>query len=1176
MKRALRKDFFREIRRNSGRFISIFCIIALGSAFYAGVRSAKYDMKYSADTYYDDVKMMDIRVLSTLGLTDEDLEDIRDVGGVESVTGGRTGEVLYEGDDTELVIRLTALTDDVNQPTVTAGRMPEKPDECLADTAFLDKSGCKIGDTVTYKSGTDDPLSDMLRRDTFTIVGAAKLPDYMDIGRGTGSVGDGSIDAFMLLEPEVFKSEVYTEAYVRVKGAEQLFCYDDPYEDKVKTVEDGLKDIEDAACRRRYEEIKSEAEDKLSDARQEIENGEKELSDARAELEGGQDKIAKAEQTLAGKAQELADAKAEAADGEARIQDGWGQIADGESQLKDGQAQLDEKKRELESSRQLLGQKQAEYETGLAQYQEQAANLEYLNAQIAMAKEKLPELESQVPDPDGTIQVLEGAIENLEQQISQLEEQKSRMEEEMAAAGDDGSDNEQYQYLCGQLEAMKQQLEQLKGQLAQVTEAKNAMEQLRQVIAMEPQAIEGQAQLAAAKEELDSGKQQLDDGFAQADQGEAQLAAAQEELDSRKSQLESSRRELEEREQELADARQELADGEQALEDGRKELEEKKQELEDAQKTFDEESGDAREKIDEAKEKVLDGEKELQDLKVPEWYILNREKISSYVSFDMDADRMGNIGKVFPVIFFLVAALVSLTAMTRMIEEQRTAIGTLKALGYSDWVIAMKYFSYAMLATVGGSILGAAVGSRILPWIIIRSYGMLYTGLPEYLTPLNKDQAALAVLASVASTGAATLVASFRELRAKPAELMRPEAPKSGRRVVLERIPFIWRHLNFTQKSTIRNLMRYKKRFFMTVIGIGGCMALMLVGFGLQDSITVVAQNQYTHIFTYDAAASVDTKASAGEKETLMELCDTYDGVDGYMKVHSQNVDLEYDGHSREDVTLEVPEDPGKIEDFVVFKDRTTGERYEFPGDGVILTEKTARMLHVSVGDTLTIQAEEKEEVKARVAVIAENYVLHYIYMGPDLYEKLFGEEPETNQIWLNYHFENNRERQDFGNRMMAQKACTGLSFISEKVDDIAYMLQTLNSVMYVLIISAGLLAFVVLYNLNSINITERKRELATLKVLGFFDGEVAAYVYRENVILTLIGIAAGVIMGIFLHQFVIQTVEVDAMMFGRVIRPWSFVISGVLSLAFSLLVNGLMYWRLKKIDMIESLKSVE
>lgn len=913
--RAFRKDFIREITKNKGRFLSVFFIVLLGAAFFSGIRSAEGDMKVSADRYYDEVNYMDLRVLGTLGLTDDDLADIAKTDGVKAVYGGKTVEVLHDIGESEQVVKLIALTDGVNEPRVVEGRMPEKEDEILVDTQFLKSSGCEIGDQVTFTSGTEDPLSDSLTGDTFTIVGSATLPYYMDLNRGTGSIGNGSINSFALLLPETFTSDLYTEIYIQADGAQEEASYSDAYDETVKAVQTKIEALEDAACDRRYTAVKTEGQEKIDDAKQQVADAEQKLADAKTELDDG--------------AQQLADAKQEIADGK----------------------------------------------------------------------------------------------------IS------------------------------------------------------------------------------------------------------------------------------------LADAKQEIADKEKELEDGKAEYEKAK--------------ADAEPEIADAKQEIADGEKTLADLKKPTWYVWGRDKVTSTESFGQDAGRISNIGKFFPVIFFLVAALVSLTTMTRMIEEQRQQIGTLKALGYSDGVIAFKYFAYAMLSTVSGALAGVVVGEKILPWVIMNAYGMLYTGLPYYMTPLNWEQGGLAILASAACTGVATIAACYKELAAGPAELMRPEAPKNGKRIFLERIGVLWKHLNFTQKSTVRNLVRYKKRFFMTVIGIGGCMGLILVGFGLQDSITAIAKNQFVSLFTYQANAVLNSDVDESEKEALQTDLENYSGIDELLEMYCQNIELQTDKKAV-DAVLEVPKELTNFNDFYAFRDRKSGEVYEFPTDGgAAISEKTATMLGVKAGDTVQLKKGD-DIVDVKISIIVENYVRHYLYLAPDLYEELFGGAPDYNQLLMKYQDTSSNYETALGEKIMTYDGVAAISFTSDLIDQIDNMLRSLDIVIVVLIVSAGLLAFVVLYNLNNINITERQRELATLKVLGFFDGEVASYVYRENMVLTLFGVIAGMGIGTFLHHCVIQTVEVDMMMFGRNVFPRSYGWSALITLAFALFVNFMMFYRLRKIDMIESLKSVE
>ena len=1406
--RAFRKDFIREITKNKGRFLSVFFIVLLGAAFFSGIRSAEGDMKVSADRYYDEVNYMNLRVLGTLGLTDDDLADIAKTDGVKAVYGGKTVEVLHDIGESEQVVKLIALTDGVNEPRVVEGRMPEKEDEILVDTQFLKSSGCEIGDQVTFTSGTEDPLSDSLTGDTFTIVGSATLPYYMDLNRGTGSIGNGSINSFALLLPETFTSDLYTEIYVQADGAQEEASYSDAYDETVKAVQTKIEALEDAACDRRYTAVKTEGQEKIDDAKQQVADAEQKLADAKTELDDGAQQLADAkvtiadkeqelldgEQTLKDKEQELLDGKQTIAEKEQELLDGKQTIADKEQELLSAKATIADKEQELASGKATLKDKEAELVSGKATLEAKAAELESGKAELNQKADELASgkttLEAKAKElSDGKAQLAEKETElasgkkELEEKMTQLsaakteltrkqtelntaKEQLSEKETELNIAKEQLSaareelDNKkaetaagrtQYEAQKAAYEEQKSQYEIAKDQLAQISrqlpmveaaqtevtgqievieaqldglteedeayvsllEQKTALEAkqtelaqqlftmqeqktfLEQNIAAfeaasadaearlaaaeaqitdaesqlaaadaqltekEQECAAGEAQIASAKEELESGEAQitealaqLQDGEAQAEayqkqiedgeaqlasakaaiadgeaqietnrsklkdgetqlaaaraqladgeqqiasyrqtiqSGEAQLAAAKQTISSGESQLADAKQTIADGETQLAEAKQTIADGESqladakqgiadgkiSLADAKQEIADKEKELADGKAEYEKAKADAEPEIADAKQEIADGEKTLADLKKPTWYVWGRDKVTSTESFGQDAGRISNIGKFFPVIFFLVAALVSLTTMTRMIEEQRQQIGTLKALGYSDGVIAFKYFAYAMLSTVSGALAGVVVGEKILPWVIMNAYGMLYTGLPYYMTPLNWEQGGLAILASAACTGVATIAACYKELAAGPAELMRPEAPKNGKRIFLERIGVLWKHLNFTQKSTVRNLVRYKKRFFMTVIGIGGCMGLILVGFGLQDSITAIAKNQFVSLFTYQANAVLNSDVDESEKEALQTDLENHSGIDELLEMYCQNIELQTDKKTV-DAVLEVPKELTNFNDFYAFRDRKSGEVYEFPTDGgAAISEKTATMLGVKAGDTVQLKKGD-DIVDVKISIIVENYVRHYLYLAPDLYEELFGGAPDYNQLLMKYQDTSSNYETALGEKIMTYDGVAAISFTSDLIDQIDNMLRSLDIVIVVLIVSAGLLAFVVLYNLNNINITERQRELATLKVLGFFDGEVASYVYRENMVLTLFGVIAGMGIGTFLHHCVIQTVEVDLMMFGRNVFPRSYGWSALITLAFALFVNFMMFYRLRKIDMIESLKSVE
>lgn len=1298
--KAFQRDFFREIGRNKGRFFSVMFIVMLGAAFFSGIRSTKNDMHVSADSYYDRVNFMDIRVVSTLGLTEDDLEDMRNTEGVAAVTGGYTAEVLNEQSDMEFALKVIAWTEDVNQVTLTDGRLPEKANECLADDIYLQQTGCEIGDQITLESGSSEDLSDTLKEETYTIVGSGTLPYYMEMDRGSGTVGDGSLDAFLVVLPEVFEQQdVYTEAYVQAEGAEAENSFDGAYETKVAEVVAGLEEIADGACDRRYETIYQDGMEEIEDAKQEVADAEQELADAKAQIDDGEQQITDAKETLADGEKELEDGESELASREqqlaearelleskeAELNSGKSQLADGEQQiadaeavlsakekeLADGKAQLEAEAQQLEAGKAEIEEQSESLESGKAQVEEKARELEEAKAQVEAKAQELEngraqleagraelesgkaeleqnrqtvtaarqELEAKRADYETAktaLQQIEAQLGELQQQLTQTEEQIRQMEEALADAGLDTSP--EYEALLAvktqlettiaglqtqketvqagitefeageksvqdgeaQLAAAEQQIAQSEQQLnateevlkegevqleaarQQITDGKAQLEASRQQLAAaetqlnayRQQIADGEAQLNAARQQITDGETQLSQGRQELEQQKSVLEQSKAQMESGEQQIAQTRQQLTEGEAQIAEARQTLADARAELEDGKAELAEKEQELADAKQEYEDGYAEAQPELADARQQIADGEQELKDLEKPEWYVMDREDVTSAKGFADDAERIDNIGQVFPWIFFLVAALISLTTMTRMVEEQRQQIGTLKALGYRDGAIAMKYLCYAMLATVTGAVIGVVIGEKLFPWVIMNAYGMLYLGLPEYLTPLNWEQGLLAILTSIACTGLATLFSCWREMRAKPSELMRPEPPKNGRRVLLERVTILWKHLSFTQKSTVRNLFRYKKRFFMTVIGIGGCMGLMLVGFGLQDSITAIAKNQFVELFTYQAAVVVNSE-SKEQKDALREQAEMFDGMGSTLEMFAQNVELTAGDESMSAI-MEVPQDPSVVDQFFTFRDRRSKESYEFPEDGIAISEKTAKMLGVSVGDTIKVGEENKEGREVTISIIIENYVEHYIFMAPSLYESVWQETPDYNQIIMKYEDTSDRYEENLGQMMIEQDGVVGVTFVSDLEAEIDDMLQALNIVIVVLIVSAGLLAFVVLYNLNNINITERKRELATLKVLGFYDMEVAEYVYRENVILTILGILAGAGIGLALHQYIIHTVEVDMMMFGRTVFPRSYLFSGLLTLVFSLFVNYMMYYRLKKIDMIESLKSVE
>lgn len=1196
-KKALRKDFYMEIRKSMGRFLSIFFIVAIGCAFFAGIRSSEPDMRCSGDAYFDRKNLMDLQVISTMGLTDEDVEAIEKLDGIEKAEAGYSVDALCTEGDNQIVMHVMSLLPSMNQVQVENGRLPEKSDECVVDADFLSKSTLKIGDRVTLSSGTDKPVTDSLKEDTFTIVGSVSSPCYIGFQRGSTTIGSGNISAFLCVPEESFCMEVYTEIYAQVKGAEKLTAFTDQYDQRIDSVMKEVEAIKEEREKARYDEIVTEASEKLADAEKEITDAEAELEQGKAEaqekltaarekLENAQKELEQAKKELASSQAKIASSKEELEQAQKELNESSGKIAAGEKELNEKSialATLKEQKDTLQGQLAALEQQKEELSGQKTTLEAQKRTLQegqknlldtqaVLQQQISRLKAEKEDLNAEGIRLSEEKETLQKEYEELKSQyeasgdteiLKQVEAKKAQLDEVNAKIAENSAKIEQNKTL---LETVESQMDPLEEKLVQM---KNGLEQTETAL----------EKISAGLSEIEAGQEQMQTGLTQMESyissGEFQLQAAREQLESGKNQILSGQRQIEDAKKRIADGEEQIQAGIKQIQDGETGLADGWIEYQDGERQANAEIADGEAQIADAKVQLADAKKEIEQIEKPTWYIYDRSHLPEYSGYGDNADRMKAIGEVFPLIFFLVAALISLTTMTRMVEEERTLIGTLKALGYSKKSIAAKYLGYAVLATLTGGIFGVMIGEKILPYIIITAYKIMYRHLPDVEIPYNLYYGVLACVAALLCTVAATIFSCMKELKEQAAELMRPPAPKQGKRVFLEYIPFLWKRLNFTWKSTVRNLMRYKKRFFMTIFGIGGCMGLMLVGFGLKDSISSIVPLQYEDIQLYDGNVILQSDVTMQEKQEVYEALEKNSQVVATAEDLLQKITIEHDGVSKE-VYLNVPENVEKFSDFVVLQDRTTKEKYQLTDKGAVLTEKMAKELGVSAGDTVTIKEENEKERTVKISQICENYMSHYLYMTPAVYKAAYGKEPEYNSIYYRTEGRTTKEAESVGEAALKLDGALSVSYTTELRQQVDDMLQSLDIVIVVLIISAGMLAFVVLYNLNNINITERKRELATLKVLGFYDKEVTEYVYRENILLTLIGSVFGMLLGKILHRFIIVTVEIDSVMFGRNINTISFVYAFLLTVVFSLFVNGVMYFKLKKINMVESLKSVE
>ena len=1007
--------------------------------------------------------------------------------------------------------------------------------------------------------------------------------------------------------------------------------------DAKKKLDDGQKKYEDG--KKEYEDGKqqlSDAKKELTDGKQQLADGRKQIEDGWSQLNSAKQQVEDGLSQLNAARSQLADSEAQINEKQSELTAGYEQLTAAKQQVSDGEAQLREAEKTLESKQAELDSGREQLETGKNTIKETKTALTGQKEQCEAGLVQVSEGESQISSSEEVLSGQQAQLDELTSQKEALSSQVAELQAQYDAGAEAGKTEEelaelstQIQTLNGQISAMEEQINagqaQIDGAQAELTAKKSELAQTRAELesslgqinegfsqikeqeetlsGTEAQLNEGQeeldkgkkeletkkAELSTAKEEIATNQATLDDGQSQLDSARAQLSSGRQQLEEKQAQLNagqaeiqtntekltSSQAELDANEQKLLDGEKEIRENEQKLKDAKKDLEDAKKKLSDGKKEYQDGKKEADDKIAEAQQKIEDAQKEVDDIETPEWIISDRNDLPEYSDFGDNAERLKNIGKVFPMIFFLVAALISLTTMTRMVEEQRTQIGTMKALGYGKASIASKYLSYAFLATVGGSIAGVLFGEKVLPFIIIQAYGIMYWNIGDHMQlDYELQYALIASGAAVICTMGATLFSCAKTLAETPASLMRPPAPKEGKRILIERSSFIWKHLSFSWKSSMRNLFRYKKRLFMTIFGIAGSMGLMLVGFGLYDSIMDIAILQYDQIQHYDAMVINDEDATDSQEKDLLKFLDGNSEIDHYTRVQLTKMTAPKEKGSVS-IYVYVPENTENFKEDVTLRDRKSHEQYELTDDGAVICEKTASLIGVKTGDEITLEKDNRK-YKVKITAVTENYMGHYVYMTPPCYEKTFGEKPEYSSTVYTMKEDAESDLETLGNAILKYPAALSISYTSSTAGQVERMLGSLGAVIWVLIISAGMLAFVVLYNLNNINITERQRELATLKVLGFYDGEVSQYVFRENILLSFIGILAGAVFGIFLHRYVITTVEVDAVMFGRNIKPISFVYSGLITFGFSMFVNMVMHFKLKKIDMVESLKSVE
>ncbi len=1194
MSNGMIKTTIREIKGSLGRYMAILAIVMLGVGLFMGLKATTPAMIVTENDYLAEQDFFDFRLLSTVGFDEEAVSEVAALNEIADVEGAISIDALCAfGEGNESVYKMHTVPDKINRVVLTAGRMPESADECVLDAALYGED--VIGSRITVTDSNEEDTLEMFRERTFTAVGIVRSPYYINFERGTTSIGDGKITAFLYVPKEAFDCDYLTEIYATTKLKYKV--YTDEYEDYIDGLQGKMEDTAHELTVDRYERVIAEAQEKIADAQTELDD---KKAEARIELDDAWQKILDGEQDLADGEQEIADAEKKIADGEQEIADGEQELIDGEQEIADGEREIAEKEPELLDAEEEVsfhewevfanGQElliaRDKLEQGKRELEEKANLLHEQEMQVLGKEAELKEQEAQLR---AQLEALPGQKAALEQKEAEITSGLEQLEQWYAYALSQAPDEESKNAVTAEYEQQKASLTAAQAQvLAMKAEIEKGISQLQggisqiqaglvQIQAGKGEFEEGRRQIAEAREEiafqekllmeaeaeLMSAEEQVAQTRSELEDGKAKLAQAKLDLEEGRAELEQGKIDLAQAKRDVADAKVELEEGKAELEEGKTELADARIEYADAEKEFEEEVADAQQKIDDARD-------ELAKIEEPDDYVLTRDTNIGYACYESDSSIVAAIANVFPVFFFLVAALICMTTMNRMVEEQRTQIGVLKALGYSNAAIMGKYLFYAGSAATVGAVLGCAVGTWLFPRVIWMGYGIMYSmGDIQYYFDI--PMALLSLAAALLCSMGAAYFSCRHELQGVPAALIRPKSPKSGKRIFLERIPLIWGRLKFLHKVSIRNIVRYKKRFFMMILGISGCTALLLTGFGVKDSVTNVADMQYDEVQIYDIGVTFSERVQEADREELSQRAGDLLAQTAYH--YEESVELDFGGKIKS-IYLEVPEDEAEMGDFLNLH-TSEGEQLSYPGAGeAVLTEKTAKNMGIKVGDQVVFRDNDRNGFTVRISGLCENFVSNYIYINKETYIEQMGMEPEYQGAYAVV-----REGVDVHEAAAVLSDMENVLAVSVTADmrqRIATMMESMDYIVFLIVACAGSLAFIVLYNLTNINITERIREIATIKVLGFYARETADYVFRENLVLTGMGAVVGLGLGKWLHSFVMYKINIDMISFKTMIAPVSYVWSLLLTFVFAMLVNGVMYFKLEKINMAESLKSIE
>lgn len=1171
MTKALLKDTVRTIERTRSRFFSIVAIVALGISFFAGMSATAPDMLETAGQYLRDTNAMDISLTSTVGLSNDDIATLSTISGVESVVGEKffdgilkiNGRNAVDVDGSQLTVRALALElgkvaawsqgqndpSFQNRPQLIEGTWPVAPNQCVVDRSVLSTpAGFEIGNVISIE-GEGADASASLKNTEFTITGIIRSPRYISYERGYTNIGAGKLGTFIYISSENFNSDYFNSFSIRLAGTDTLDPFSEEYKSYVAPFVSYLKSIEQERIDIRVNAIKEKYSSEVAES-------EKKYAEAKSEAE------------------------TKLAEGEAKVREILELAKSGDEKLAQYKEEYNRKASEASAR---IDQSKLQHSTQYKKWEEKRDKYNEAKAVV----DKYSNAETEYNNALNQYNVANSQVNNLLTTVTYLENLVATTRSAMTKF-----DQTQDNGVNAMIERFKEsglvgvEVDKIMSTINSLTAVGTAEEMAAY---MEPQLQELEAKLSASKKELSDAKTQLAAKKVELEKAE-ELVKTLKEVEA---QLNVAQSELKEAEKELTSANYDIQFGEletlNQLSDSKNQivnfetnLQIAKEKAKTVEADFEEQKAEINKKLESAKAQLDEAKSFLLNLDSGKWYVQDRsDALLGFEELEQTAERTAAISKVFPWIFFLVAALVCLNTMTRMVEDDRTQLGTLKALGFRNGEIVGKYLVYSLAASAVGAFGGTMLGFALFPYAITKAYSILFA-LPAVDVKYRIAIALPAMAISIGATVLSSYLACYRSLKTSASFLMRPKAPKGGKRIFLEKFPSFWKGLSFTTKVTFRNVFRNKKRFVMAVFGVMGCTALMVAAFGLQNSINTMLERQFAEsnsIVAYDMQVvlngSYDTTITVPDAQnTVAARSEISASTLNYMKVTNT-------GSTNSDKRLEtyvmVPENAEMLTNYLRLRDAKSGQQLSLMQDGAVITEKLAKSLGISVGDNINVFISDSYVVQVPVAAVAENYVFHYVFMTKDVYRALFGSNPGYNYIMANFSAPlSGTQKEQLSKELMSEYDITAVSYSDEAQQTFVHILDSLRYVVIILVVCAGLLSFIVLYNLSSININERIKEIATIKVLGFRKREVTAYIFRENLMLSVFGTVLGLFFGIALHRMIIAVGEVDILMFARNVGFMSFVFSAVLSMAFSLCVNIVLRRKLERVDIVEALKSIE